>query len=77
MNEPDGHKRSGPADDERGSREMSTATPEAVAEQVVQFGGRIPASLRRRARIAAAAQDKDVAEVLKEALEEYLSRRNY
>ncbi|WP_420820051.1 hypothetical protein [Sinosporangium album] len=55
---------------------MTPAMPEAPADPIVQFGGRIPSSLRRRVKIAAAAMDKDVAEVLREALEEYLTRRN-
>jgi len=59
---------------------MPTATAETPAQAseddpVVMFSGRIPTSLRRRVRISAAMQDKDVTEVLKEALEEYLARR--
>ncbi|WP_460362775.1 hypothetical protein [Actinocorallia lasiicapitis] len=51
------------------------AAPAAKDDPVVQFGGRIPSSLRRRARMAAAAEDMDVQDVLRIALEEYLERR--
>lgn len=58
--------------------DMSIAAPEAPpAEPVVQFGGRIPVSLRRRVRLLAAATDKEVALILREALEEYLTRKGY
>lgn len=60
--------------------DMSTAAPEAPPtptddDPVVQFGGRIPTSLRRRVRVYAAASDKEVAQILREALEEYLTRK--
>jgi hypothetical protein len=54
-----------------------TAVPAAKEEAIVQFGGRIPASLRRRARMCAAAQDMDAQTLLRAALEEYLSRRKF
>jgi hypothetical protein len=67
--------------DKREERSDQMPAPAASApaeqDQVVQFGGRIPASLRRRARICAAAQDMDVQDVLRAALEEYLQRRNF
>ncbi|MFD0883421.1 hypothetical protein ACFQ08_02455 [Streptosporangium algeriense] len=53
---------------------MATATE---VDPVVQFGGRIPSSLRRRVRMAAVAQDKDAQDVLREALEQYLERHNF
>lgn len=49
----------------------------AQEEDVVQFGGRIPASLRKRVRMAAVAQDVNVQDLLQTALEEYLTRRNF
>jgi hypothetical protein len=57
---------------------VPTATAETLAETtekdpVVMFSGRIRASLRKKVRISAAMQDKDVTDVLKEALAEYLA----
>jgi len=56
---------------------MPTVASAEVQEGVVQFGGRIPASLRRRVKICAAAQELDAQDVLRAALEEYLAKRNF
>lgn len=63
--------------EERSNQMQGASAVEAAKDKdtIVQFGGRIPASLRRRARICAAAQDQDVQDVLRAALEEYLDRR--
>lgn len=63
------------ADEKRKDKMTATATPET--DPVVQFGGRIPSSLRRRVRMAAIAQDKDAQTVLREALEQYLDRQGF
>jgi len=55
---------------------MTAAAPE-VDDPIVQFSGRIPASLRRRMKIAAAAQDLDAQTALRQALEEYLTKRGF
>jgi hypothetical protein len=57
------------------SDEMQTTAP--PEDPVVQFGGRIPTSLRRRARMCAAAQDLDAQSLLRAALEEYLDKRGF
>lgn len=62
---------------EERSDQMPTAASAEVQEAVVQFGGRIPTSLRRRVKICAAAQELDAQDVLREALEEYLAKRNF
>lgn len=62
---------------EERSDPMPTVASAEVQEGVVQFGGRIPASLRRRVKICAAAQELDAQDVLRAALEEYLAKRNF
>lgn len=69
MTEPDNHERKG------ADKMPSATTPEA--DTIVQFGGRIPSSLRRRVRIAAAAQDIDAQTALRQALEEYVTKRGF
>jgi hypothetical protein len=44
-------------------------------EGSVSIGGRFPADLRRRLKVAAAEQDKSLAEIMAEAFEAYLARR--
>jgi len=65
-----------PDDEKEGADDMTTAAPEA-ADPIVQLSGRIPASLRRRMKIAAAAQDIDGQTALRQALEEYLTKRGF
>lgn len=65
-----------PGDKGEGADDMTAAAPE-VADPIVQFSGRIPASLRRRMKIAAAAQDLDAQTALRQALEEYLTKRGF
>jgi predicted DNA binding CopG/RHH family protein len=64
-----------PDRDKEGGEKMPITTPEA--DTIVQFGGRIPSSLRRRVRIAAAAQDIDAQTALRQALEEYVTKRGF
>ncbi|MGI5162715.1 hypothetical protein [Microbispora sp. CA-102843] len=64
--------------EEKGA-EMTAATAEAQAppatdDPLVQFGGRIPASLRRRVKVVAAYQGIDGQTILRRALEEYVER---
>lgn len=47
-----------------------------VSEPLVNIGGRIPASLRRRLRVYAAATDRTMAELLEEAIVEWLERHD-
>jgi hypothetical protein len=47
----------------------------APREQLVNFGGRIPESLRRRARFYAVEHEVDLQDVITEALTEYLAKR--
>lgn len=69
MTKPDNKKR-------KGADQMpETATP--GADTIVQFGGRIPSSLRRRVRMAAASQDIDAQTALRQALEEYVTKRGF
>lgn len=67
-------RREGAKREEISDEMQKTAPPE---DPVVQFGGRIPASLRRRARMCAAAQDLDAQSLLRAALEEYLDKRGF
>ena len=61
--------------EERGEEMQPTVQKEE--EKIVQFGGRIPASLRRRARMFAAAADIEAQTLLRRALEEYLAKRGF
>jgi hypothetical protein len=54
---------------------MPTAAPPAV-EPRVNFGGRVRESVRKRARIYAVQNDVELQDLLDEALDEYLSRRD-
>lgn len=58
--------------------DMTAATAEAQAppatDPLVQFGGRIPASLRRRVKVVAAYEGIDGQTILRRALEEYVER---
>ena len=47
----------------------------APREQLVNFGGRIPESLRRRARFYSVEHEVDLQDVITEALTEYLAKR--
>ncbi|MER6816438.1 hypothetical protein ABT299_44855 [Spirillospora sp. NPDC000708] len=62
---------------EERSDEMTATVAEGQAEKIVQFGGRIPQSLRRRARMCAASEEIDAQTLLRRALEEYLSKRDF
>jgi predicted DNA binding CopG/RHH family protein len=55
----------------------TAAPPQEGSESAVNFGGRIPAALRRRVRLTAADQGVHVQEVLRAALEEYTTRRGF
>lgn len=65
-------------DDRKGDGEVPVAAEQAEqAETVVQFGGRIPVSLRKRARMCAASMDVDNQTLLRLALEEFVSKRGF
>lgn len=49
--------------------------PVSADDLLVSFGGRIRPSTRRRMRILAAADDREIQDMLEEALVEYLDRR--
>lgn len=52
--------------------------PATEGEDLVHFGGRIPESLRRKAKAVAAMQGIDGQTILRRALEEYIERhRNF
>lgn len=53
---------------------LTAATPRQEREQLVNFGGRVRESTRRRARMYAAANDVDLQSVLNIALDEFLKR---
>jgi hypothetical protein len=53
---------------------MTTAAPPEQREVLVNFGGRVRESLRRRARMYAAAHDVDLQRIIDIALDEYLTR---
>ncbi|WP_093256553.1 hypothetical protein [Thermostaphylospora chromogena] len=50
------------------------AAPQQTEDPLVQFGGRIPASLRRRVKVVAAYEGIDGQTILRRALEEYIER---
>jgi hypothetical protein len=72
---PDGDEREENGDDMVTETAAGSATTDD--DTIVQFGGRIPNSLRRRARMCAAAQDTDAQTLLRAALEEYLTKRGF
>lgn len=52
------------------------ASPEAPEEERVQVNARIPTSLRRRARVYAAAREMDFQKVLSAVLSAYMRDRD-
>lgn len=70
-------RRPDPKEGEEPGDEMTTSVAEGQAEKIVQFGGRIPQSLRRRARMCAASEEIDAQTLLRRALEEYLAKRDF
>lgn len=55
--------------------ERAEPAAKALQEPLVNFGGRIPESLRRRARFYAVEHEIDLQTILEEALTEYLVKR--
>ncbi|HZD15016.1 MAG TPA: hypothetical protein VE196_07795 [Pseudonocardiaceae bacterium] len=53
-----------------------TARSRPPQEPLVNFGGRVRESLRRRARMYAAANDLDLQDILDQALTEFLDRQD-
>ncbi|WP_017559869.1 hypothetical protein [Nocardiopsis baichengensis] len=61
--------------EEEGRDSMQTApAPTAEEEDLVQLTGRVPKSLRRRVKMAAAALDMSAQDIQRRAIEEYLER---
>lgn len=54
--------------------EAPTAPKEESDEDLVHFGGRIPETLRRKAKAVAAMQGIDGQTILRRALEDYIER---
>lgn len=52
-------------------------TAQPVDEDQVQLTGRVPKSLRRRLKMAAAAQDVSAQDLQQRAIEEYLDRHGF
>ncbi|GAA2110651.1 hypothetical protein [Streptomyces synnematoformans] len=63
---------------ERGdvSEEKGKDPQQAEAEERINISARVRVSIRRRARLYAAAQDVSLQDVVDAALDEYLSRRD-
>ena len=60
-----------------GRHDMPTAQATESGTDIVQVSTRAPRELRRRLKMAAAAEDVSVQEIQKRAFEEYLTKRNY
>jgi predicted HicB family RNase H-like nuclease len=64
--------------DRRNEKEGQRDMPTAMAEdtEIVQVSTRVPKALRQRLKVAAAVADTSVQELMKQALEEYLQKRD-
>lgn len=62
--------------EKEGRREMSVPTATETDEDVVQVSTRVPRSLRRRLRMAAAQADMSIQDIQKQAFEQLLQERD-
>lgn len=66
----------GTHNNEEGRRDMPTATTASDETDIVQVSTRVPKSLRQRLKVAAAMDETSVQEIMHNAIEEFLRKRN-